>query len=103
MKNGVSAAFSYCASKISSMYETYFYFSEATLKVESGIYLHVSKKGVAPQKVDLPYKPSVTDIIYIQFDEFIKLLKGEKSDIVSAEEGRAVISVIEEIYKQNGR
>ena len=100
MKNGVSAAFTYSAAPQDYFYETYFFFTNGVAKITGGMYLWLARKGVKFEKVDLNY-----DVVAIepQFEEFIKLLKGEDANIVDAELGKKVISVIEEIFAQNGR
>ncbi len=97
MENGVSLSFSYCSSRLDYSYETIFYFTDGIAKVTGGVHLWVAQKGKPFERVDLDYK-KVT--IEEQFEEFVKLLKGEPANIVDAEMGKRVISVIEEIFRQ---
>ena len=98
MKNGVSASFSYCASHLDYMYETYFYFTNAVAKITGGKFLSVSGKGIPTKNFELDYdKVPIEE----QFDEFVKLLQGKEANIVDASRGKKVISVIEEVFNQN--
>ena len=97
MENGVSLSFSYCSAKLDYSYETMFYFADGIAKVTGGVYLWLAQKGKPFERVELDYKKVP---IEEQLDEFVKLLKGEPANIVDAEAGKHVISVIEEIFRQ---
>ena len=95
-KNRISASLSYCSSRINTMYETVFYFTDGVARVESGIYLWIAKGKEQLKRIELDYKtPAITK----QFSEFVKLLSGDKADIADADYGLKIISVIEEIFK----
>lgn len=93
---GISAALSYCASRIDTSYETVFYFTDGIARVESGVYLSLSQKGKPFERVELDYK---TPAIAKQFAEFVKLLEGGEADIADCDYGARVIDVIEEIFR----
>lgn len=96
-ENDISLSFSYCSSRLSYSYETMFYFTDAVAKVTLGKFLYVSKFRTPFEKVELDYdRVPIED----QFDEFVKLLKGEPANIVDARGGKRIISVIEEIFRQ---
>ena len=97
MENGISLSFSYCSSRLDYSYETMFYFTDAVAKIHHGVHLWIATKGSPFRRVELDYDKSV---IEEQFFEFVKLLKGEKANIVDPESGKRVISVIEEIFRQ---
>lgn len=97
MDNDVSLSFSYCSARNDYHYETMFYFTDGVAKVVGGVYLWLAQKGKPFERIDLDYKKVP---IEEQLDEFVKLLKGEPANIVDAEAGKRVISVIEEIFRQ---
>lgn len=94
-ENNVSAALSYCASRINYIYETYFFFTDGVAKIEDGRYLWTSVKDVPFKKAELNY-----DVVPIelQYEEFVKWLKGEKADIADADFGKRTLEVIDRVY-----
>lgn len=94
--NSVSAAFSYCASRINYSYETIFYFSDGVAKIENANILYTAKKDEQFVKAELDYDTSPMEV---QFGEFVKLLGGEKADVSDADYGEKIISVIEKILE----
>lgn len=94
--NSVSAALSYCASRINYSYETVFYFSDGVAKIENAKLLYTAKKDEQFSLSELDYDASPMEV---QFGEFVKLLAGERADVSTADFGMQVISVIEEILK----
>ncbi len=97
LTGGVSAVFSYCGTHVPSFYETNFYFTDGAAKVRDGIYLWIAKPGGDYEKVDLDYETSIFDL---QLKEFVKLLRGEESEIVTPEYGREIISVLQNAFGQ---
>lgn len=97
LTGGVGAACTYSAGLVPSQYETYFYFTEGAAWVQEGYYLYVSKKGAPYEKVELDYSYTIFDE---QLAEFVKLIKGEESHVITPEYGKAVISVLERAVAQ---
>lgn len=75
-------------------YETVYEFTVGAAKVTGGsrLWLHTAGEW---QEQPLPEG----DAIALQLREFCRLLRGEASEIVTAEEGRDIVAVIEEIYR----
>lgn len=96
-EGGVSAVCTYSAGLVPEQYDTYFYFTEGAAWVESGTWLHVSKKGAPYERVDLDYEYRLFDD---QLGEFAKLIKGEESKIITGDYGKAIISVLESAVAQ---
>ena len=96
LKNGVSATFSYTGSEITPEYETMYYFEKARIRITSSNRLYMVKDGqweltVADDGYCIMYDSAIT--------ELLKFIKGEPSEITTAEHGRAVIEGVEMIYK----
>ena len=95
MDNDISLSFSYCSSRLDYSYETMFYFTDAVAKIHHGVHLWIATKGSPFRRVELDYDKSV---IEEQFFEFVKLLKGEKANIVDPVNGKRIVSVIQDIF-----
>ena len=96
-KGGVSGAFGYSGTHLPSYYQTDFYFTDGVVRITRGGEEMWIAEGATPlAKVDL--EPS--DLFRDQLAEFVKLLRGEKSEVASPEHGRRVIEVIEAAVSQ---
>ena len=96
LSGGASAALSYCACKGPYQFYTNFYFTNGAAKVcDSNTSLWITEGKNGFEKIELPEQEHV---FVRQFAEFEKLIKGEKSEIVTPEFGRRVIAVLEEAY-----
>lgn len=92
LSDGVSSTVTLCGSHVPSEAETSYYFTDGTVRL-IGNKLYVTEGDqLVPQEIQKGKGLIVTQLI-----EFIKLLKGEESEIVTPEYGREVIKVIEKI------
>lgn len=97
LSNGASVSLSYSGCYAPTIEEVNYYFTEGVAKVNGGRELWISRKGGQFERAELDYtKVALED----QLAEFVKRLNGEESEVVTAEYGREVIRVIEEVYKQ---
>lgn len=99
LSNGASVSLSYSGCYAPYMEEVLFYFTEGVAKVCGNRELWISEKGEAFERVELNYTKNE---IEEQLVEFLKLIKGEKSEVVTPQYGREVIRVLEEAFKQIG-
>lgn len=91
LSDGVTAQISYCGCHVPNEYTTSFYFTDGVAKVLEGYKLQIiTKDGVSDIE-------STSNIFDEQIVEFIKLLKGEQSEIVTSEYGQKVIEVLKKI------
>lgn len=93
LEGGAGASFTYCGCHAPIVYETSFYFTEGTAQVRGGWELWVSDKNKKFEKITTG-KDEVL-VMKEQLEEFIKLVKGEKSEVVTPEYAREIISVLE--------
>lgn len=91
LEDGVTAAITYSGCNVPGEYSTSFYFTDGALKVEKGTELVLYENG--------EYKNygGSEDALVPQIDELVKFLKGEESEIVTAEYAKEVISIVEKI------
>lgn len=99
LKNGVSATLSYTGSEIPAEYETMYYFEKARIRVTSSHNLYMWEDGEWKLKIDDSSNPTIMHDSAI--DAFIKHLKGEPSEITTAQHGKAVMEGIEMIYNNS--
>ena len=96
-KGGVSGVFSYSGTHGPSYYQTDFYFTDGVARVaRGGEELWVAEGTARLEKVEL--EPS--DLFRDQLAEFVKLLRGEATEVVLPDYGRRVIRVIESAVSQ---
>ena len=96
-EGGVNGTFCYCGCKVPSEYRTDFYFTNGQAQVRDGWELWVSEAG--GEFVCMEGCNS-WDLFEPQLAEFVKLLNGEESRIVTPEYGRDVIAVLEKALAQ---
>ena len=80
-----------------NFYEQYFYFEQATVKVINTRRLFINT-GEGFEEVPI----LELDVFGQQLKEFVAYVKGNESEIVTAQYARKIIAVIEAVYKQNG-
>lgn len=97
LSGGVSAVLTHCGCHIPSIQETTFYFTEGAAQAR-GWELWVSEKGGEYTQVDCG--DISKNFMEDQIEEFVKFLKEEPSEIVTAEYARDVICALETAYKQ---
>lgn len=97
LSGGVSASLTHIGSVVPSCHETTFYFTGGAAKVRGWDTLLVAKGKNDYEAVDCGRTGNFMDG---QMEEFVKMLKGEENEMVTAEYGRDVIAVLEEAYKQ---
>jgi len=95
MTNGVSAAFTYCATKVPEKYDIYFYFTKGMVWIQDGWCLWVTDESQQLYKPEIDYS---CNIFTAQINEFVKWLKGEPNELVTPEYAREIVSVLEKIY-----
>jgi len=94
LTGGVTAALTYCGTKLPTQYDTYFYFTEGTVAItRGGSGMSILRLGEEP----IVYEFDTSDIFEKQITELVKMLKGEQNEIVTPETGRKIISVNEKI------
>lgn len=98
LKNGVSATLSYTGSEISPEYETMYYFEKERIRVTSSNQLYMWENGGWELKIsDESYAVMYDSAI----EELVKFIKGEPSEITTAQHGKAVMEGIEMIYNNS--
>lgn len=103
LSGNASAILSYCGCNVPATEELTLYFTKGSAKLnpnsELQRELYISKEGAPYEKIELPYEK---DLCFMdsQLEEFYKLLKGEKSDVVTPEYGRDIIRVLEDAISQ---
>lgn len=94
LNGGVTAALTYCGTKVPTQYDTYFYFTEGTVAIkDGGSSMSVLRLGEEP----VVYNFDTSDIFERQITELVKMLKGEENEIVTPETGKKIIAVNERI------
>lgn len=94
LKGGASVSITYCGCPGAGGYETVFYFEKGVVKVDGGVRVFLSENG--------EFLPAVTknsNALACQFEDFIKLLNGEETNIVTPEYGREIIRVLEGVLR----
>ena len=97
LSNGASVTLSYSGCYAPYMEEVIFYFTEGVAKVCGYRELWVSEKGGKFERVELDYTKLELEE---QLTEFLKLLKGQDSEIADPQFGRDVIRFLEEAFHQ---
>ena len=96
-EGGVSGVFSYCGTHCPTYYQTDFYFTNGTARIDRwGSRLLVSEGAKPLEEVEL--EPN--NVFGDQLAEFVKLLRGEPSEVVTPEYGRRVIAILEDAVSQ---
>ncbi|MGN1059585.1 MAG: Gfo/Idh/MocA family protein [Clostridia bacterium] len=98
LSDGSSAALTYCGCHGPGQYDTYFYFTNGTVKIGSCTELWIAEGNKPLERVDLG--DGTDELLYDQLLEFLKLLEGQDSEIVTPAYGRKVISVLEQAFNQ---
>lgn len=92
-QEGLSASITFSA-YADTGYETSYYFTEGAAKVVGGSKLLLNTDGTWVGQENMQ-----SHSLDLQLAEFCKLIRGEKSEIATAQYSRQIIAVIEEIYK----
>ncbi len=95
LSGGVAAVITLCGAHVPGEFETAYYFTNGVVKIINGSELVIYEEGV-PVNCG-----GGEELMYGQMIEFIKLLKGEPTEIATPEYGREIIRIIEEIQNQN--
>ena len=93
----VNGTFCYCGCKAPADYRTDFYFTNGAVQIRDGCDMWISESGNEFVRIE---QCDSFDIFGFQLGEFVKLLNGEESEVVSPEYGRDVISVLEKALAQ---
>ena len=96
-EGGVNGTFCYCGCKVPSEYRTDFYFTNGAAQIRDGWDLWISEAGGEFTQVE---GCNSWGLFEPQLAEFVKLLDGEDSEIVTPEYGRDVIAVLEKAFSQ---
>lgn len=94
---GVNGTFCYCGCKVPDDYTTDFYFTNGAAQIRDGYDLWISEAGGEFVPVG---NCDPDEIFNFQLCEFIKLLKGEESEVVTPEYGKEIIAVLEKALSQ---
>ena len=97
LTGNVSAVITHVGCLVPDCQETTFYFTKGAAQVR-GWDLWISESGKAYEPVDCGNLN--INFIDAQLIEFVKLIKGEETEIVSPEYGRAVIAALEQAFNQ---
>ncbi len=100
LTEGVSAVITHCGCKVHFENDFTYYFTNGTAQIRKGIELWVSEAGAPFEQVDTSGEPVHDNFMIDQMNEFIKMLKGEPNEMVTAEYGRDVIAALEEAFNQ---
>ena len=95
LESEVGAVLMYSGNKTSYTCETEFYFTEGVIKAQNGVRMEIWRNSEKVSEKDF----GNCNVIELQLREFVKLLKNENSNIVTADYGKYVISILEKIYK----
>ena len=93
LENGVTATVTFNGYHVSE-YENYYYFTNGALKIRGATLLYHAENGVWVED-KLPQSPYSLTCELMEFD---KLVRGEPSEIPTAEYGADIINTIEMIY-----
>ncbi len=93
---GATASLTYCGCKVPDKLEMDFYFTNGAIHLNGGSRVFVSGAGGTYEEIKLS---GVSNFLSPQLDEFLKLLDGKDSEIVTPQYGREVISVLEKAFK----
>jgi len=96
-EGGVNGTFCYCGCKVPSEYRTDFYFTNGAAQIRDGWDLWISEAGGEFEHVD---GCNSWGLFEVQLAEFVKLLDGEESEVVTPEYGKDVIAVLEKAFAQ---
>lgn len=97
LSNGASVSVSYSGCHVPYIEEVTFYFTEGVAKICGNRELYISEKGGKYERMELDYGKVALEE---QLTEFLKLLNGEETEVVTPQYGREVISVLEEAFRQ---
>ena len=90
LTGGISATITLCGTHVPYVHETVFYFTDGVVKIDRDD-LYVYENGEFIQT------HGDRDLLIKQLAEFIKLIRGEESEICSPEYGREIIRVLKKI------
>ena len=91
MTGGVSASITMCGCFVPWEYEISYYFTHGAVKVRDGWDLQIFENG------EYVSYGGCDNLLDIQMGEFVKFLKGEPSEMATAEYGKKVISILSNI------
>lgn len=94
LEDGVSVSITLCGCRVPPDYDVAFYFTEGVAKITNAKNLTVTTGGVTTEY------GGTEELFTEQLAELVKLLDGEKSDIVTPQYGREVMRVIDQIYME---
>ena len=98
LSNGVSAVVNCNGYKTPYVNETMLYFTEGTVRLQSGSGLWVSRGGEY-EPVSCPNRDQ--DPIQLQLEDFIACIERNEEPPVTEEQGRQVIAAIEAVYRSS--
>lgn len=100
LTGGVSATVTHCGYKVAPNTNDAYYFTNGTAEIRNGIELWISEAGGPFKQVDTSGEQMHDNFMIDQMNEFIKMLKGEPNEMVTAEYGRDVIAALEKAFEQ---
>ncbi len=100
MEGGVGASILHCGCKVHGEDEFIYYFTNGTAQIRNGLELWISEGGAPYEMVDTSNEGMHENFMIDQIAEFIKMMKGEPNEMVTAEYGRDVIATLEQAFEQ---
>lgn len=91
LEGGISAGVTLCGCRVPDEYEISYYFTNGVLKLKKGSELLMYEND------EFVNYGGESNLISEQLKEFVKFLKGEKSEIVTPEYGREIVRILKEI------
>ena len=90
-EENISATITFCGCHVPGEYEISYYFTNGVAKIKNGNELLVYEKG------EWINYGGESRLMPLQLCEFVKFIKGEKSEIVTAKEGKEIIEILRKI------
>lgn len=100
MTEGVSVTLTHSGCKMPSECEYKYYFTNGAIEVRRGLEVWAAEGEGEFEFIDCSDEEMHDNFMIDQMNEFVKMLKGEPNEMVTAEYGRDVIAVLEEAFKQ---
>ena len=91
LEDDISASITFCGCHVPGEYEISYYFTNGVAKIKNGCELLVYEKGKWSNY------GGESRLMPLQLSEFVKFINGEKSEIVTAKEGKEIIEILQKI------
>lgn len=91
LEDEITASVTYCGCNVPDEYEISYYFTHGVVKIKNGLELLVYENGRWVNH------GGERRLMLSQLEEFVKYLKGEESEVVTAEYGKEVIRILQKL------